>query len=349
MPASPTPRTGCQRAGRPRAIKRLAITLGTLAERGNLALATFKAAQGKRQRPAVAAWLADADTRLAGLAQRILAGTAPLGTVQQFEIHDPKRRLITAACFEDRVLHHAILNLAEPRFEQALTQVAYACRPGRGVHAAVAAVQRGLQQQPWVVQVDVDGYFPSIDHAVLRAQLARRFEGADFLALLGRIIDAGAVATGRGLPIGALTSQHFANAYLGSADRLLLAHPGVHGAVRYMDDMVWFCASRAAAQDSLAALREHLHTALHLRLKAGVVLRPSGMGLRFCGFRIRPGVVLPGPRKLLRHRAAVQRLQAAALAACPDALLQRAHDAHRSALLPAQSLLFRQRLWWPGL
>ena len=272
-------------------MKRLAIALDALAERANLALAAFKAAQGKRQRPAVAAWLADADARLAGLAQRILAGSAPLGQVRQFEIHDPKRRLITAACFEDRGLHQAILNLAEPRFEQALTDAAYACRPGRGVHAAVAAVQRGLQQQPWVVQVDVDGYFPSISHPVLLGLLARRFKGAGLLALLGRIVDAGAVAPGRGVPIGPLTSQHFANVYLASADRLLLAHPGVHGA----------------------------------------------------------GVVLPGPRKLQRHRAAVRPLQAADQAACPDALLQRAHDAQRAALLPAQSLRLRQRLWWPGL
>ena len=330
-------------------MKRLAVPLEALAERGNLALAACKAAQGKQQRPAVAAWLDDADTRLAGLTRRILDGTAPVGTVRQFEIHDPKRRLITAACFDDRVLHHAILNLAEPRFEQALTDVAFACRPGRGVHAAVAAVQRGLQHQPWVVQVDVDGYFPSIDHAALLALLARRFKGPGFLALLARIVDAGSVAPGRGLPIGALTSQHFANAYLGSADRLLLAQPGVHGAVRYMDDMVWFCASRQAAQHSLAALRAHLADALKLQLKAGVVLRPSDQGLRFCGFRIRPGLVLPGARKLLRYRAVVRRLRAAEQVGWPAALLQRAHDANQSALLPAQSLRWRQRLWWPGL
>ena len=328
-------------------MKRLAIPLPALAQRSNLALAAHKAAHGKTRRPAVAAFLADADARLAALARSILAGTAPQGGARQFVIHDPKRRTITAACFDDRVLHHAILNLAAPRFEQALTDAAFACRPGRGVHAAVAAVQRTLQRNAWVVQVDVDGYFPSISHAVLQAQLVRQFKGAGLLALLGRILAAGAVAPGRGLPIGALTSQHFANGYLGSADRLLQAHPGVQGVVRYMDDIVWGCASRAAADASLAALRAHLAGALHLRLKHGVVLRPAAQGLAFCGFRIRPGVVLPGARKLQRYKAAVRRLQAAALAGTPAALLQRAHDASVAALLPAQSSQLRRRQWWP--
>ena len=343
-------------------MKRLAVTLADLAARDNLALAAFKAARGKLARPGVAAFMADADARLAALARSIAEGAAPIGQQRQFVIHDPKRRTITAACFADRVLHHAILNLTEHRFEQALVGSAFACRKGLGVHAAVAAVQRGLQRNAWVVQVDVDGYFPSIDHFVLLALLARRFNGAGFLALLARIVQAGVAGGQRGatpgdalpnvglpnvgLPIGALTSQHFANAYLGSADRLLLAHTGVAAHVRYMDDMVWFCSSRAAAQDSLAALRQHLSAVLHLRLKAGVVLQSSAQGLHFCGCRILPGVVLASPRKLARYRAARQRLLAAEAAGLPQPLLQRAHSGNLAALLPAQSLRWRQRLWW---
>jgi RNA-directed DNA polymerase len=336
-------------------VKRLAITLPDVAARSNLALATWKAARGKHQRPGVAAFLADLDGRLATLAHSILNGSAPQAQVRQFVIHDPKRRLITAACFADRVLHHAILNLAEPRFEAALVDSVYACRAGRGVHTAVAAVQHGLQRHAWVVQVDVDGYFSHINHGVLKAQLARQFKGADFLALLARIIDAGAggsavgsAVSGQGLPIGALTSQHFANGYLNTADRLLLNHAGVAAHVRYMDDIVWFCPSRAAAEDSLLAFEAHLNRALHLSLKPGVVLRPSHAGLRFCGYRIRQGVVLPGSRKLQRYRACVQRLQAAERDGLPQACLQRAHDVNVAGLLPAQSLHWRRSLWWPG-
>lgn len=325
-------------------MKRQRIELAQVAERGNLALAAFKAAQGKRQRPAVQAFVARLDERLAALAQRILAGGGPLGQACRFTVHDPKRRLITAACFEDRVLHHAVMNLAEPRLAQALTEVPCACRPGLGVQAAVQRVQQGLRLWPWVVQVDVQGFFAHIDHAVLRAQLQRRFKGDGFLALLNQIIATGA-PKGVGLPIGALTSQHLANAYLDSADRLLRAHPGVHQPVRYMDDIVWFCDSRTVAQASLAALRQHLAQALRLTLKDRVILAPSAQGLRFCGHRVRAGVVLPGPRQQARYRAAVRQLQQAEQQGLPQAPLQRAHDARLAALHGTHSLHWRQRLW----
>jgi RNA-directed DNA polymerase len=328
-------------------MKRLRVDLAALASRDNLALAAFKAARGKRERIEVIDFLADLDARLAALATSILSAQAPIGQDRCFFIQDPKRRQITAPCFADRVLHHAIFNLAEARLEAALTDVAFACRPGRGVHAAVWAVQSGLRRFPWVVQVDVAHYFDNIHHATLMSLLARRFKSAEFLALLARIVAHGGDGQ-RGLPIGALTSQHFANAYLDSADRLLLAHPGVGAAVRYMDDMVWFSASREVAQASLAALRQHVTQALGLTLKDRVVLRPSDQGLLFCGYRIRQGVVLAGPRKLKRFRQAVQRLNLAEAHGVGSALLQRAHDASAAALLPAQSLGFKRSLWWPG-
>ena len=221
-------------------MKRLAISLEQLAERSNLVLATWKAARGKRQRPPVARFLGELDARLDRLAASILNGEAPQGQYTSFTIHDPKRRLIHAACFADRVLQHAILNLAEPRFETMLVDSSYACRPGKGVHAAARQVQYNLQRFAWRVQVDVDGYFPSIDHACLKALLTRRFKDDGFLALLGRIIDTGGAA-GRGLPIGSLTSQHFANAYLDAADRWLLEDHRVRAHVRYMDDTLWWC------------------------------------------------------------------------------------------------------------
>ncbi|KFB75012.1 RNA-directed DNA polymerase [Candidatus Accumulibacter cognatus] len=89
-------------------------------------------------------------------------------------------------------------------------------------------------------QDELNAHVPSIDHARLKALLARRFKGDGFLALLGRIIDAGGAA-GRGLPIGSLTSQHFANAYLDVADRWLLEDRRVRAQLRYMDDILWWC------------------------------------------------------------------------------------------------------------
>lgn len=119
------------------AVRRDAIALDDVAKPDNLLLAVWKAARGKRQRPAVARFLADLENRLAAMASAILEERAPRGRFRRFTIHDPKRRVITAACFADRVLHHAILNLAEPRFERMLVDSSYACRPGKGIHVAI--------------------------------------------------------------------------------------------------------------------------------------------------------------------------------------------------------------------
>lgn len=336
-------------------MKRQAIALQDIAERGNLLLAVHKAARAKHLRPAVAGFLADLDARLATLAASILDRSAPVGAYRSFTIHDPKRRQIHAACFADRALHHAILNLAEPRFERMLVDSSYACRPGKGVHAAVARAQHNLRRFDWVVQVDVDGYFPAICHTRLKALLATRFKGDGFLALLGRIIDNGGTQGSgvpeqalqkRGLPIGSLTSQHFANAYLDAGDRWLLAQSTVRAHVRYMDDILWWCDSRAAAQATLAAFAGFLRDERGLTLKSSARVVASGAGLAYCGFRVRPGVVLPSQRKLTRYRQHAARIEhACAVGAADDRDLQRAAASAHAALAHCHSAGFRQAYW----
>lgn len=326
-------------------MRRTAISLEQLAERENLLLAVWKAARGKHQRPAVARFLGDLDRRLNALAESLLEERAPVGRFRRFTIHDPKRRTIAAACFADRVLHHAILNHAEPRFERMLVDGSYACRPGKGVHAAIGAVQRHLRRWPWFVKVDVDGYFPSIDHGLLKGLLARRFKGCKFLSLLGRIIDAGSDTPGRGLPIGALTSQHFANVYLDAADRFLLSQPGVRAEVRYMDDIVWWCEDRHVARATLAGLGDFLWQARRLRLKGNVRIGRSAEGLSYCGFRVKPGVVLASSRKLSRFRAGLARVNGALEdGGVTEAQAQRAMDGLLATLAGAETLGFRRTL-----
>ncbi len=329
-------------------MKRLAISLDTIAGRNNLLLAVHKAARGKRQYPEIAHFLANLEAQLAQLAANIQNGSAPTGQYRSFTIHDPKRRQIHAACFADRVLHHAILNLAEPRFETMLVDTSYACRPGKGVHAAVAQVQRNLCRFPWVVQVDVASYFPHICHATLKDLLATRFKGAAFLALLRRIIDMGSASYGSptGLPIGALTSQHFANAYLDVADRWLLAQPGVGAHVRYMDDIAWWCHSRAAAEQSLAEFAQFLYQTRGLRLKPQAQVFASNGGMAYCGFRVQQGVILPSRRKLGRYRQHMGLIEQAILAGqCSEVQIQRASDNAHSPLAHCHSIGFRKNYW----
>lgn len=331
-------------------MKRLRVELIELADRTNLTLALYKSARGRWQQPAVRRWLAAPDAHLDALALAILRGQAPSHQTREFSIRDPKRRTISAPCFADRVLHHAVMNVAEPRLEGSLVPSTYACRPGLGVHASVCAVQGALRRWPWFVQVDVASYFASICHRRLMELLRRRFKGEEFLALLERIVRGAPngrdARRAQGLPIGALTSQHFANAYLDAADRWLLQHPAVCGHARYMDDMVWWCGDAEQAQHVLDVFSPWLQGERALVLKPGARPQPSAHGIRWCGFEITRATVRPGPRKRQRFAEGVSRLRAADQAGwATDEQLQRAHDALLATLAHTDSLALRRRLW----
>jgi len=340
---SPPPRAG-EGAYGACIVKRTRITLAEIAAADNLALATWKAARSKRHRPDVAEFLARSDRSLARLAQDILSARVPYGGYRSFTIHDPKHRIIHAACFEDRVLHHAIMNLAEPTFERALVPTTYACRPGRGVHRAVAQVQRNLQRYPWFGKVDVEGYFPSIDHGRLAELLARRFKGADVLDLFGRILSTYQAAPGKGLPIGSLTSQHFANYYLDGADRLLLAHPLVCAHVRYMDDIIWWGHAKDDVKRVLGELRAYLECERLLALKPEVQINRSERGVTYCGYRVLRGAIRLTPRKRRRYAQLRAEWEDGWCCGRIDSLqLQHGYDAVHAITLHADSASWRKQ------
>lgn len=325
-------------------MKRTRITLVEVAGWDNLSLATWKAARGKRHRPDVTRFLGNMDRSLQAMREAIMGEKAPFGRYRSFYIHDPKRRLIHAACFEDRVLHHAIMNLAEPVFERSLVLETYACRPGKGVHRAVVQVQKNLRRFPWFVKIDVDSYFPSIDHPTLLRLLRRRFKGNGFLNLLERIVGSYSVKEGKGLPIGSLTSQHFANFYLNGADRLLLQHPQVCSQVRYMDDIIWWCCDRFSARKVLEELREYLGSKRGLSVKPGVQVNRSQRGVTYCGYRVLPGRILLTPRKRKRYRQQRRhwewRWQTGEIT---GRQLQAAYDSVHAITLHADSAAWRRR------
>jgi len=325
-------------------VRRTRIDLAELASADNLALAAWKAARGKRLRREVMGFFSRFDESIARLRSDLLGGRVPYGVYRRFLIHDPKRRVIHAACFPDRVLHHAILNLAEPVFERTLVPSTYACRPGFGVHRAIAEVQRQLRRHAWFGKVDVDAYFPSIDHAILARLLARRFKGADFLALLERIIASCPAAPGRGLPIGSLTSQHFANHYLDGADRFLLNHPLVRAHVRYMDDIVCWGDDKPSVRQVVGELRDWLHAERGLQLKANIQINRSEQGLTYCGARVLRGALRLTPRKQARYRQGCVRWEAAWCQGEIDALaLQRGYASVLAPTLHCDSTSWRQR------
>jgi len=280
---------------------RSTVGLEDIADWHNLASAFQRAARGKGMRDEVRCFRADLPGELMRLRHDILAGSVEVGRMRRFHIRDPKPRIIHAPALRERVLHHAIIAHVGPVLDRALIDDTYACRSGKGTLAAVRRAQEHLRRFAWYAKIDIRGYFASIDHGTLLGLLGRRFKNAGLLALVARIVDAHHAAPGRGLPIGALTSQYFANHYLGGLDRLLLEGCRVRGMVRYMDDVVWWGDDKASVRAALTAARDFAGSRLGLTVKDPVRIGRSRDGLSFCGSRILPGLLLLSRRRKRRY------------------------------------------------
>lgn len=228
-----------------------------------------------------------------------------------------------------------------PVLDRTLVDDTFACREGKGTLAAVSRAQQHVKRHPWYVKMDVRAYFASIDHAVLRAMLRRKLKDRGVLELCDRIIDSHHASPGRGLPIGALSSQCFANFYLGPLDRLLLEQLRVPGMVRYMDDAIAWCGSRHEANAVLAAVQDLVATALHLELRPAQIQR-SARGVSFLGFRVLAGTLRLSRRRRRRYARARQRLEVAHRAGHINALgLQAGYDAALAIIAHADARGFR--------
>lgn len=311
--------------------------LEQLASWPNLLLAYRKAARGKRGQAEVAAFEHRLEDRLTELRQELLAGEYRPGGYRSFAVHEPKRRWISAAPFRDRVVHHALCNQIEPIFETSFSDASFANRCGKGTHRALDRAQELAQAHPFVLQVDVQQFFPSIDHQILRTLLAARLADERVLAIVDRVLESGgaihteayrmvyfpgddlfAVNRPRGLPIGNLTSQFWANVYLDPIDQRIETELRGGAYVRYVDDLLLFGASKAELWVWLRALRTGFDR-LRLTIHRGAHPRPVAEGFPFLGF-----TVSPQRRRLKRRkgvhfrrklRAQVERWKAGALLA----------------------------------
>ncbi len=292
-------------------MKRTAIHLEEVCAWDNLAWAFWRSARGKRYRPEVQRFGANLTCELQRLQREILDGSIELGNFDRFEIVDPKRRTIHAPCFRERVLHHALMAKVEPVFERFLVDVSYACRAGKGSWAAVQRAQVDGRRWPWTLKFDVKSYFASIDHGLLKSQIRRRIKGRRVLELVERIIEVHETSPGKGLPIGALTSQHFANLYLAPLDRFLLEELRLPGMVRYMDDAVVWHGERSRLREVIDVIVDFAARELLLTIKPTWQLQRSERGLSLCGYRIYPARLGLTARRRRRYRQVRQRWEGA--------------------------------------
>ncbi len=182
-----------------------------------------------------------------------------------------KARIISVVPFLDRVMHHAIMNVLEPVFERQFIYHTYACRKGKGSHRAVKYVFEKAKKHRYFLKLDVKKYFDNIDHRVLKKMLCRIIKDKACLNLLFSLIDSyGEAASQKGLPIGNLTSQFFANFYLSALDHLVLENLKPAGYVRYMDDFLIIDDSKEKLSHIFAAVQDFCCEKLFLTLKTPV-------------------------------------------------------------------------------
>jgi hypothetical protein len=253
----------------------------------NIRLAFLKAMRGNRKSPDACYFCRDIDNNLSVIRNKLSSLQCDWGNYRSFSITDPKPRQISTAPFTQRIMHHAIMNILEPVFDRSLIYNSYACRKGKGTHAAVLYAFKQCRKGGYFVKLDVRKYFDSIDHETLKNCIARHIKDVRVLFLLYQIIDSYETAPGKGVPIGNLTSQFFANLYLSSLDHFILEKlRPAGGYCRYMDDFVLWASSKETVNEMLAEINKYVETNLLLRLK-NPVCGCTKYGLPFLGFLIK--------------------------------------------------------------
>ena len=273
--------------------------------------AAVRAAKGKRTKPGVAAFLANLEKDVLRLERELRSGSYRPGRYTVIEVFDPKHRMVSAAPFRDRVVHHAFCAVTEPIFERGFVHDTYANRKGKGTHRAIARYEKFRDRFRHVLRCDIYRYFPAIDHAILKRDLRRRLACECTLDLADRIIDGSnpqepvnlhfpgddlftPFERRRGLPIGNLTSQFFSNLYLDRFDHFCKEVLRAKGYVRYVDDFALFHDD----PDQLAEWRERIERFLEGRRlllhPAKTHVAPTSEPSTFLGF-----VLLPGGRRRL--------------------------------------------------
>lgn len=276
-----------------------------------LVAAARRAAQGKRRKPGVAAFLASLERHLLRIESELRAKTWRPGQYTVLDVRDPKPRRVSAAPFCDRVVHHAICAVVEPLFERGFIFDSYANRLGKGTHRAVMRYEHYRDRHRHVLRADVFRFFPAIDHDILKLSLRRRVRCERTLWLLDAIIDGSNPQEPvhlyypgddlftpwqrrRGLPIGNLSSQFFANVYLDGFDHWVKEVLRAPGYVRYVDDFAIFHDDPVVLEEWRGRITSYLggrRLALH---PAKTHLAPTTAQAEFLGF-----VLLPDGRRRL--------------------------------------------------
>ncbi len=257
----------------------------------NLYEAYRRAARGKRNVSDIVRFELDLAQNLWRLHEELKDRKYHPSGYYQFMIYDPKKRVIQASYFRDRVVQHSLCdNILEPYFGNRLIYDCAACRKEKGTHFAMRRLSEFMRQfykrhetKGYFLKCDVRKYFDSIDHEVLKKRL-ENFPDDRVRELLYMIIDSHNRDTGKGLPLGNQTSQWFALYYLDSVDRLIKEHYRIKYYTRYMDDLVLIHEDKDYLKGLLKGLTEFANQKLRLEFNEKTQIFPLSQGVDYLGW-----------------------------------------------------------------
>lgn len=278
----------------------------------NLYFAYLKARENKRYRPDVLEFTANLEENLIQIQNELIWKMYEVGRYREFYVFEPKKRLIMALPFKDRVIQWAIYRVLNPLFDKSFIDNSYACRVGKGTHVAADMLQHRLRQvnrrpdRHYYLKMDISKYFYRVDHDVAIKILRRRIKDEDVIWLMAKIIKSENMAFGlplhvepgdclkedriyfKGMPIGNLTSQLLANIYLNELDQFCKHELKIRYFIRYMDDFVILHHDKKYLHEVKMRIERFLNEDLELHLNNKTCIRPIDVGLEFVGFRMWP-------------------------------------------------------------
>ena len=250
-----------------------------------------------------AGWVFRLESELLSLQRELLSGSYDPGKFANFFVCDPKKRLISAAPFRDRVVHHALCRISQPFFERSFINDSYANRKGKGSHRAIERFQKFSKLHTYVLKCDIQGFFQNIDHLVLKSQIRKIISCTSTLQLIDVIIDhyespkdelqyfSGdnlftPVERRSGLPIGNLTSQIWGNLYLNDFDHFVKEQLRCKAYIRYVDDFVLFSNCKKELWLWLNELHSYLGGLRMMLHKNKTQIHTCSQAVPFLGFKI---------------------------------------------------------------
>lgn len=242
------------------------------------------ASHGKRAKRATLEFSRNLGPNLDALYTELHAGTYRPQEYTQFMVYEPKERIIFAPAFRDLVVQHAIYRIIYPIFNRTFVDHSFACRIGKGTHAAADYAQAAMRRcasDSYLLQLDIRKFFYSINRTILRRLVERQIKDRRFVDVMMQFADYGQPV---GIPIGNLLSQMYALIYLSPLDHFIKRELGARLYCRYVDDFVIFGWCKQRCVDALACIKQFLSDRLALELSR-FTLQKVRRGLNFVGYR----------------------------------------------------------------